>query len=208
MSTDVDLKKQTFTSRKFESVIQEAMRFMMASPLHPLPPADHFPGAGVYALYYCGGFEYYRHIAVADQKDDKTAIYVGKAVPPGWRVGRAGRVGPNVRPLYRRLAEHAGNINEVDNLKASDFSCRFMILGGIESDLISACEANLIRQFTPLWNTVVDGFGNHTPGKGRFDQARSEWDVVHPGRAWAARCRGTPPVLENIVANIAKHRGG
>ncbi len=160
MPTAIDLKKHTFTSRKFESVIQEAMRFMMASPIHPLPPADRFPGAGVYALYYCGGFEYYRHIAVAYQKDGKTPIYVGKAVPPGWRVGRAGRVGPNVRPLHRRLAEHAGNINEVNNLEASDFSCRFMILGGTESDLISACEAKLIRQFTPLWNTVVDGFGS------------------------------------------------
>lgn len=208
MPTSVDLKKQTFTSRKFESVIQEAMRFMMASPIHPLPPADRFPGAGVYALYYCGGFEHYRHIAVANQKGAQTPIYVGKAVPPGWRVGRAGRVGPNVQPLYRRLAEHAANIGEVDNLEASDFSCRFMILGGTESDLISACEAKVIRQFTPLWNTVVDGFGNHTPGEGRFDQARSEWDVLHPGRAWAARCRGTPPVLENIVANIAKRCGG
>lgn len=208
MPTAIDLKKHTFTSRKFESVMQEAMRFMMASPIHPFPPADRFPGAGVYALYYCGGFVHYRHIAVADQKDAKTPIYVGKAVPPGWRVGRAGRVGPNVRPLYGRLAEHARNINEVDNLEANDFSCRFMILGGTESDLISACEAQLIRQFTPLWNTVVDGFGNHTPGEGRFDQARSEWDVLHPGRAWAARCRGIPPVLENIVANIVKHRGG
>jgi hypothetical protein len=206
MPTAVDLKKHTFTSLKFESVIQEAMRFMMASPIHPLPPADRFPGAGVYALYYCGAFEHYRHLAAADPKDAKTPIYVGKAVPPGWRVGRVGRVGPNVRPLCKRLAEHADNINEVDNLEASDFCCRFMILGGTESDLISACEAQLIRQFTPLWNTAVDGFGNHTPGKGRFGQARSEWDVLHRGRAWAKRCRGVPPVLENIIANIVNHR--
>ncbi len=208
MPAAVDLKKHTFTSPKMESVIQEAMRFMMASPIHPLPPADHFPGAGVYALYYCGGFEHYRHIAAADPKHAKTPIYVGKAVPPGWRVGRVGRVGPNIRPLYGRLAEHAGNINEVGNLEVGDFCCRFMILGGTESDLISACEAQLIRQFTPLWNTVVDGFGNHTPGEGRFDQAKSEWDVLHRGRAWAARCRGTSPLLKNILANIVRHRGG
>ena len=97
MPTAVDLKKHTFTSLKFESVIQEAMRFMMDSPIHPLPPADRFPGAGVYALYYCGGFEHYRHIAAADQKDAKTPIYVGKAVPPGWRIGRAGRKTGNER---------------------------------------------------------------------------------------------------------------
>lgn len=208
MSTAVDLKKHTFASPKFKSVLQEAMRFMMRSPIHPLPPADRFPGAGVYALYYCGNFDHYNHIVVADQKDANTPIYVGKAVPPGWRVGRAGRVGPNVRPLYARLAEHVRTIDEVENLDARDFCCRFMILGGTESDLISACEAQLIRQFAPVWNTVVDGFGNHTPGKGRFGQARSEWDVLHPGRAWAARCRGVPPLLENIVAKILEHRGG
>ncbi len=160
MSTTVDLKKQTFASPKFKSVIQEAMRFMMRSPIHPLPPADRFPGAGVYALYYCGDFDHYDHIVVADQKDVNTPVYVGKAVPPGWRVGRVGRVGPNVRPLYGRLVEHVGSIDEVENLDASDFCCRFMILGGTESDLISACESQLIRQFATVWNTVVDGFGN------------------------------------------------
>lgn len=207
MPTALDLTKHTFSSLKFKSVLQEAMDFMMASPVHALPPAERFPGAGVYALYYCGEFDHYKHIAVADQKHANPPIYVGKAVPPGWRRGRIGRVGPNVQPLYRRLAEHAANIIEVENLDASEFSCRFMILGGPESDLISACEAQLIRDFAPLWNTVVDGFGNHTPGEGRFDQARSEWDVLHPGRGWAARCRGIPPVLENIVAKIDKHRG-
>ena len=74
MSTAIDLKKHTFTSRKFESVIREAMRFMIASPIHRFPLADRFPGAGVYALYYCGRFEHYRHIAVADQKDAKTPV--------------------------------------------------------------------------------------------------------------------------------------
>lgn len=208
MSTAVDLKKHTFASRKFKSVIQEAIRFMMRSPIHPLPPTDRFPGAGVYALYYCGNFDQYGHIVGTDQTDANTPIYVGKAVPPGWRIGRIRRVGPSARPLYRRLVEHVGTINEAENLDTNDFCCRFMILGGTESDLISACEAQLIRQFAPVWNTVVDGFGNHTPGKGRFDQARSEWDVLHPGRAWAARCRGVPPLLENIVAKIIEHRGG
>ena len=208
MSAVVDLKKHTFASPKFKSVIQEAMRFMIRSPIHALPPAGSFPGAGVYAIYYCGNFDQYNHIVVADKEDANTPIYVGKAVPPGWRIGRTRRVGHNARPLYRRLAEHARNIDEVENLDASDFCCRFMILGGTESDLISACEAQLIRKFAPVWNTVVDGFGNHTPGKGRFDQARSEWDVLHPGRAWAARRRGVPPLLKDIVAKILEYRGG
>ncbi len=205
MTQTFDLKQHIFTSQKFESVIQEAMHFMADSPIHSLPPDDRFPGAGVYALFYCGGFEHYRHVRVTDPKCTATPIYVGKAVPPGWRTGRAPHVGKNNQPLYGRLGEHANNINEVVSLKASDFLCRFMILEGTESDLISACEGQLIRQFLPLWNTVVDGFGNHTPGEGRFNQARSAWDVLHPGRAWADRCRGVPPELESILANIVKH---
>jgi hypothetical protein len=31
-------------------------------------------------------------------------------------------------------------------------------------------------------DAAVDGFGNHDPGKGRYKQARSDWDVIHPGR--------------------------
>ena len=201
----MNIQEQTFRSAKFESVIQEMVRFMMASPIHPLPPNERFSGAGVYALYYVGSFEYYQFITSANQPAMTTPIYVGKAVPPGWRVGRVTTRDPKgAQSLYRRLAEHARNIEAVENLDVSDFRCRFIILSGIETDLISTCEAHLIRQFTPIWNTIVDGFGNHTPGKGRFDQARSEWDVLHPGRAWAARCRGTPPALENIVAKIKK----
>ncbi|GAA3304930.1 hypothetical protein GCM10020295_57340 [Streptomyces cinereospinus] len=44
----------------------------------------------------------------------------------------------------------------------------------------------MIRHYRPVWNTVVDGFGNHNPGVGRFDkQARPAWDDLHPGRWWS-----------------------
>ena len=97
----VNLKKHTFTSQKFSSVIQEAMRFMTASPVHPLPPADRFPGAGVYAVYYCGDFDHYKHIAVGDQKHANTPIYVGKAVPPGFE--HRTRWALSVRPETEKL---------------------------------------------------------------------------------------------------------
>jgi len=88
------------------------------------------------------------------------------------------------------------------HLQVSDFRCRFMILSGIEADLIVPVEAELIRRYRPLWNTVVDGFGNHDPGKGRYNQARSEWDVLHPGRPWARKLTGEPPRFEDIVAKV------
>lgn len=80
-----------------------------------------------------------------------------------------------------------------------------MILVGTESDLIVPVEAELIRKYRPVWNMIIDGFGNHNPGAGRYDQAKSEWDILHPGRDWANRLKGKSPLLENIVIKIKKY---
>ena len=90
------------------------------------------------------------------------------------------------------------------NLEIDGFRCRFMILSGIESDLVVPVEAELIRRHAPLWNSVIDGFGNHDPGSGRYNQARSEWDVLHPGRHWAERLTGESPRLEEVVDKVQR----
>jgi len=46
-------------------------------------------------------------------------------------------------------------------------------------------ESLLISHYRPLWNAVVDGFGNHPPGSGRSTGKKPMWDVLHPGRSWA-----------------------
>jgi hypothetical protein len=80
-----------------------------------------------------------------------------------------------------------------------------MILSDIEADLVVPVEARLIREYKPLWNMVIDGFGNHDPGKGRYNQAKSDWDVIHPGRIWADRLTGQPASLESIVEKIQQY---
>ena len=77
-----------------------------------------------------------------------------------------------------------------------------MLLNDQESNLIGTIEAALIRLYQPLWNSVIDGFGNHDPGKGRSEQAMSEWDVIHPGRKWAKRLRGQSPNIDDILSKI------
>ena len=77
-----------------------------------------------------------------------------------------------------------------------------MILENRESDLIGTVEAALIRQYQPLWNTLIDGFGNHDPGKGRYQQAKSDWDVCHPGRAWADKCQGVAANRDELHQQI------
>jgi len=83
-----------------------------------------------------------------------------------------------------------------------------MILSGAEGDLIIPVEAELIRRYQPPWNAVIDGFGNHDPGAGRYDQARSEWDVLHPGRTWVERSRGQSPRPEDVIAKLQQFLDG
>jgi hypothetical protein len=129
-------------------------------------------------------------------------------VPKGWRQSR---VAPSSKPsteLYSRIREHARNIEAGAGLELSEFSCRFVIFEDLAAEMISTVEAALIKINRPLWNSVVDGFGNHTPGAGRFEQARSDWDVVHPGRAWAKKCKGAARKPQAILKDIRKHFEG
>ena len=83
--------------------------------------------------------------------------------------------------------------------------CRFVIFEDEASDMIGTIEAALIKLNHPLWNVAIDGFGNHDPGRGRYEQAKSDWDVIHPGRSWAERCNGIPKPESIVVSNIENH---
>lgn len=148
---------------------------------------ETFEGAGIYAIYYVGDFKPYEEISARNRDGRFEApIYVGEAVPPGSRKGRMGLDGKPNKSLYGRLRQHAGSISKSANLNVEDFYCRYLIVDEI---WISLGEALLIAQYSPIWNHLVDGFGNHTPGQRRFQQERSRWDTLHPGRDWAEKCQ-------------------
>jgi len=199
----VNLELHTFHSPEFRSVVNAAIDFFNNTPIQRLPPPESFLGSGVYSLYYVGDFSLYREIVKKNKIRCLEPIYVGKAVPPGWRTARVRN--SSSKTLYGRLREHMRSIDEVQNLKVEDFRCRFMILQNVEVDLVVPVEAELIRKYSPLWNTIVDGFGNHDPGSGRYNQAKSEWDVLHPGRSWADKLAGAAPKMEEIRERIKTH---
>jgi hypothetical protein len=156
---------------------------LLNRPVGPLPPVEQFNGAGIYAIYYLGAFEAYDIIAERNRDDRfEQPIYVGKAVPPGARKGGFGLDTAPGPALYSRLREHASSIQQVQNLQLADFTCRYLISDDI---WIPLGESLTIEKFQPVWNVVVDGFGNHAPGGGRQRQECSRWDRLHPGRAWA-----------------------
>ena len=134
-----------------------------------------FMGSGVYGIFYTPTENsFYKNCTGLDRP-----IYVGKAVPPGWRNGRT--TNKESYTLYKRLCEHAKSISQVDGLDIGNFLCKIMT---IDSNLITAVESALIRRYRPIWNTI-GGFGNHNIGSTRRMQKISEFDLIHPGRPWA-----------------------
>nr|WP_297354066.1 Eco29kI family restriction endonuclease [uncultured Caldimonas sp.] len=159
-----------------ESVAEALLRV----PVRSLSETGHLVGAGVYAIYYTGGFAAYAPVAARNADNQfLQPIYVGKAVPKGARKGGLGFDAGKGKALRDRLAQHASSINEASNLDLADFQYRALTVDDI---WIPLGENVVIEKYQPLWNRVIDGFGNKTPGKGRATQKRSSWDVLHPGR--------------------------
>ncbi|MFZ2901209.1 MAG: Eco29kI family restriction endonuclease [Saprospiraceae bacterium] len=203
MNREFNREDHVFKSEAFEEIIKNTIRFFNGTPVIKLPPPIKFHGTGVYAIYYIGGSEIYRHISDKNRLEFSMPIYIGKAVPGGWRQARVEKIDGKVNhELFRRLLEHEKSIHQAKNLKIEDFTCRFMILEGVETNLIGTVEAALIRHYKPMWNSVVDGFGNHDPGSGRYNQAKSDWDVLHPGRPWADKCLGVSSSQEQVMGKI------
>ena len=174
---------------------------LLESEVIALPPFP-FVGAGVYALYYFGNFPAYRELAAVNREECICPIYVGKAVPDG---SRKGGLGDDVDPgmaLYKRLNDHTKSINFAGNLEISDFRCKFLAVDDI---WIPLTETLLIERFKPVWNRVLDGFGNHDPGSGRHSGKMPPWDCLHPGRPWAERLQPCAQPATELDARVREY---
>jgi len=201
-----DRSKHVYKNDAFSELVKDAVRFFNGTPVHTLPPPERFLGTGVYAIYYTGNNPTYQKYAEVNRLSYDYPIYVGKAVPKGWRQSRNhDKADSQSNELFNRLREHSRSISACSDLNLDHFMCRFVIFEEEGSDMISTIEASLIKINRPLWNTALDGFGNHDPGSGRYEQAKSDWDVIHSGRSWADRLNGTPKQQEAIMSRIVKH---
>ena len=176
----------------YSNLARSVVDALLEADRKPLPP-EQFYGSGVYAIYYTGALDY-----VDEETMRETPIYVGKAVPPGTRRGRSRTNPSSTRPLHRRLSDHASSIQQAESLSLENAECRYLV---VEPVWITLAEQFLLNHFRPLWNTVLDGFGNHNPGSGRRNSARPRWDIVHPGRPWASSLRAVE-TRDEILAEI------
>lgn len=176
---------------------------LLATEMRPLPPKERFQGAGVYAIYYGGSLSIYGPLRDLNRASAIHApIYVGKAIPSGGRKGGMDFESAVGYSLFNRLSEHADSIIQASNLEIQDFRCRYLVLDDI---WIPLGESLLIDRFMPVWNVLIDGFGNHDPGSGRYQQKKSPWDTLHPGRQWAKKlqpCAKSRNEIELEVANF------
>lgn len=169
----------------------------------PLPPNEPFIGAGIYALYYCGNYEPYKILSqVNESKPASLPIYVGKAIPQGGRKGGVSTEPYKGKALHSRICQHAKSIVDAENLDINHFTFKYLLLDDI---WIPLGENLLIDQYKPLWNKIVDGFGIHDPGKGRYLQARSSWDTIHRGRELAEKCKNLNSKTEDQIISEIKN---
>lgn len=181
----------------YSNLTASVVRELMQRDAVPLPPPQSFPGPGVYALFYNGGFQPYASLSSPDW--DKP-IYVGKAVLPGARKGLAA-ADMEHPSLYKRLREHSESIQAATNLDVNDFRCRYLVVIPL---WITMAERFLIEHYRPPWNVCVEGFGLHNPGAGRHEGEISWWDALHPGRPWARNLRQVR-TQEDAIAHLSRH---
>lgn len=190
------------------TLAESMVKVVLEQPVYAMGSLKPFEGSGVYVIYYTGDFEPYRPIAETNRTQKwERPIYVGEATRKGGRKGGVLAEGPPGKAIFERLGNHAESIRSVPNLKIEEFWCRYLVL---KDFFIPLCESLLIDRYKPIWNRLVDGFGNKDVGiSRRATQQKSMWDVLHPGRAIAA---GGPnkrfPNPESVMHQIEKFFAG
>lgn len=212
-SKDPSLKGRRDVSTPYDpldlrTLAESMVKVVLEQKVYPLDDVPSFEGAGVYVIYYTGDYEPYKSIAQKNKRRKwNQPIYVGEAARKGGRKGGVLAVGPAGKVLLSRLKNHAESIRGAKNLNLADFFCRYLVL---KDFFIPLCESLLIDRYVPIWNKVIDGFGNKVVGAGREEQQqKSMWDVLHPGRVGAAaKANKKYPTAEHVLQKLRDFYSG
>ena len=172
-----------YSNPAFAEFLKDAVRAFNGSPVAPMPPPS-FTGSGVYALY-CTAVKgpYAKFGKEINRLEYKVPIYVGKAVPPGWRQSRQldGSADKSTS-LCSRLSQHARSLEQGKGLSLSDFACRVMQLSTDEQILATKIADFMVKFYKPLWNTIVRGFSRCSFTDSAEHKFHTNWDVMHNGK--------------------------
>ncbi|APA96687.1 Eco29kI family restriction endonuclease [Nocardia seriolae] len=187
------------------NLIASVVNALYISPAVPLTLREHFVGSGLYCLYYSGDDELYAPIA---DGDPTRPICVGTTL--GFTRASSGTVSPTSSvALANRLNYLARAIDAVEqrgpdggghHLSLRDFSYRCLV---VDEMWARPAEAWIIQNSAPVWNCVIPGIGNHTPGRSRVG-VRSRWDELHPGRG-SADHQPSRHTIEELEDSVRTH---
>jgi hypothetical protein len=195
-------KHEPYNPLQKKNLAESIVRAVLNQPAESLSKTNDLGGAGVYIIYYSGDSEIYRPVAERNCGGKwEQPIYIGKAIPKGGRKGGFADDHSAARgaALRDRLGQHHSSISEAQNLDVDDFSFRALVVDEI---FIPLGENMLIERYRPVWNLVLDGFGNKDPGRRRKDQYRSPWDVIHQGRRFAEKLGENPTPAQEYIAAL------
>lgn len=201
-------KIEAYDPLNLRTLAESMAKVVLEQPVHPLLKVPPFDGAGVYILYYTGTYAPYRSIAQKNKRRKwEQPIYVGEAARKGARKGGVLIEGQAGKVLFHRLKNHVDSIRTTRNLGVEEFWCRYLVL---KDFFIPLCESLLIDRYVPIWNKVIDGFGNKVVGAGREQQQqKSMWDVLHPGRVGAAAKTNLKyPTPQAVLEKLQKFYAG
>lgn len=194
-----------FNPLDMHNLADSIVRRMEETEPTPLDEVPKFEGAGIYAIYYFGDHPAYNILANINRETCREPIYIGKAVPAGGR--RGFEAATKTTALWKRISDHAKSVRAAENLNIADFSVRWLVIDDI---WIPLGESAMLRRHRPVWNALLDGFGNHDPGAGRRAGVRSRWDTLHPGRSWAgnfpARSERPSHVQQDVYEYLNQRR--
>lgn len=192
---------EAFDPLSYENLGASVARALDDQPVFPLSELSQFDGAGVYMLFYSGDFEPYARLSEHNRETPGSwPIYIGKAEAEKSRKGD-----PNQRDvldgpkLFKRMNEHRRSIVQAENLDIEDFSCKSLV---VAPAWVQLAEIIAIRMHQPLWNSLLDGFGNHAPGSGRASMVRPRWDTLHPGRSWASVLGERAETVDDVIVDV------
>ncbi|WP_410669379.1 Eco29kI family restriction endonuclease [Amycolatopsis sp. cmx-4-68] len=180
-----------------ENLLRSVQWALEAAPPIPLTRAPSAGEAGIYALYYTGPHELYRPVLSSAAS---IPLYVGKAMSLR---GSSRPVGGSFRgELSRALAERRRSLEDCENLDVSDFLVRYL---PVDRVWVTGGEQLMIGDHRPVWNTILPGFGRHSPSAHRGARERSPWDELHPGRQWATRMLPCRRSVEELRIAVQQH---
>jgi len=184
----VNNDKNLLTLKKgISALIKKSVKSFEKIPPQPMALGG-VEGEGVFALYYTGEYPLYKGYKDANTSKLNAPIYISKGA----------NIDEKIKEQYR-------NIAKVSNLNPEDFYTKVMPLSTDLPSITEEVEATLVDQYQPLWNTCLEGFGSHNPGRGRAKQAPSDWDVIHPGREWVSKLSGKANDRRKLGRKVQKH---